>query len=190
MKMLTTLLICCFTPLLFGQEIAQRITDKEVNNGAYLGYKYVHVIPSNLNQCLVSLSCLTPSTLDDFSSRSLEKALEKGLFNKNNRLRMNWKLELESAPLTQYFYRHQVYHHNTMETIILWTLYDDLNGHKINLKKIIRKSKKRHKNLEKETKKKLKKAYKKGFKQSKELPKNQQERKLPPKNFEEWIFTY
>jgi hypothetical protein len=167
-----------------------RITEQDVNNGTYLGFKYVHVIPSNLNQCLLSLSCSDPQVLNRFTDYSLDNALINGLYSKNNRIRMNWKLELESSPLTQYFYRQKVYDPQTMETIMLWCLYEDLNGREIALNKIIRKAKKRHRKDEIKEKKRLKAAYS-AYKHSKKEDLQQvDERKIPPKNFEEWIFTY
>lgn len=193
MRVIVLFIFTVFFSSAYSQKASgPRVTDHEVNGGAYLGYKYVHVIPSNLNQCLLSLSCSSPQRLNQFTDYSLENALKKGLNNKYNRLRMNWKLELESSPLTQYFYHQKIYHHETMETIILWALYNDLNGKEMKLKQIIRKSKKRHKSLEKKEKRRLKNAYKSYRKAIKKQSgfKKDDRRVLPPTSFEEWIFTY
>lgn len=170
-----------------------QITDVDVKDGSYLGYKYVHVIPTNVEECLLALSCHPPNVLDNFASYSLDRALEKGLFNANNRLRMNWKLEIEQNPLRYYFHSKKVYHHKTMETIVLWMLHNDLRNNSIKLKKVIRKSKRKHRAEEKLAKKKLKSAYKQYKKTQKESDDDESEsteRTPPPKNFNEWIYTY
>ena len=78
MKNAMTFIFLLITGLGFAQTTAQ-ITDTDVKNGSYLGYKYVHVIPTNVEECLLALSCHAPGILDDFASYSIDKALEKGL---------------------------------------------------------------------------------------------------------------
>lgn len=192
MKNLLTIIFLLIVGFGFAQPSLQ-ITDANVEGGSYLGYRYVHVIPANIEECLVALSCHPPGVLDDFASYSLESALEKGLFNANNRLRMNWKLEIEQNPLRYYFHSKKVYHHKTMETVILWMLHNDLRNDQMTLKKVIRKSKRKHRKEEKRAKKRLRSAYKQFKNEQKEMLEEEpeeQERTPPPKSFKEWIYTY
>ena len=106
---------------------------------------------------------------------------------------MNWKLEIEQNPLRYYFHDKKVYHHKTMETIILWMLHNDLRNDQMSLKKVIRKSKRKHRKEERMAKKKLRLQYKEFKKAQKEERREEPEETdfaPPPKNFKEWIYTY
>lgn len=122
----------------------------------YVAYKYLNVTPANMKEAIASLTLLSDQKLDEFAALEIESAMQKGVYSKYDRLGKDWGFETGSQ-LTTYFWSLKVYAPSTMKTAILMGLHKILNGEKtINVKRIIRKSKKMHRKEEKTFKKKYK----------------------------------
>lgn len=146
----------------------------ELNCDAFL--RYGTYIPQNLDECLIVLLHEPKALLDTFKLRTEIDAEKVGFNFENTRLRKSWYLDIHSN-LSDYFNKNDIYHPNTMESIILVAFHRYLNNKAYHLNDLCLEYKGLYITQEKEYYKKLKNNYKeesRNRKNNKKLRKTEQ----------------
>jgi hypothetical protein len=94
----------------------------------YNFYKYTpKYVPENLLHCFKILATVGEENLERFSKRSQEEVIERGIFDRGYRLRKEFCLEGYS-PFTRFFHKRGIYYPYAMQTYILLSFHQYLNG--------------------------------------------------------------
>lgn len=100
-------------------------------NGEYNFYKYTpKYIPDDLFHAFKILGTIDTTILDQFSERSIEEVIERGIFDRGYRIRKEFCLESYSA-FTQYFHSFGIFSPFVMQTYILLSFHQYLRGESI-----------------------------------------------------------
>lgn len=155
-------------------------------NGEYNFYKYnPKYIPENMLHCYKILGTLGNEVLQRFKERSKEEVLERGIFDRGYRIRKEFCLQSYSA-FSQSFHQRGMYSPFVMESFILLTFHDYLNGKKIdwrlNKKLALEERKDDNKRWKKYTNK-MYRAYRDNRVEEKTVPEDMV-------NEEDWFFNY
>jgi len=129
----------------------------ELNCDAFL--RYGTYVPQNMDECIIVLLHESRAILDTFKLRTEIDAEKVGFNYENKRLRKSWYLGIHSN-LSVYFYKKDVYHPETMESIILVAFHRYLNGKEYNVNDLCTHYKEVNNSLEKQRYKELKNNYK------------------------------
>lgn len=97
----------------------------------YNFYKYTpKYVPEDMLHCFKILGTSGAGNLERFSARSRDEVMERGIFDRGYRLRKEFCLEGFST-FTHYFHRHGIYYPYAMQTFILLSFHQYLNGDRI-----------------------------------------------------------
>ena len=97
----------------------------------YRFYKYTaKYVPENMLHCFKILATCGDEQLIEFTRRTEEEVIEKGMFDKGFRLRKEFCLEGYS-PFVLYFHKKGIYYPYAMKTYILLSFHQYLNKKRI-----------------------------------------------------------